>query len=84
MQAANSGTRGAGLGTKKDPDLTWEDKEDKEGKLAAEKKYQYKEGGSLDLGPSPRSRRRSYLAEAQEAAAVERRSGALKRERRSA
>jgi len=33
-------------------DLTWEDKEDKEGKLAAEKKYQYKEGVSLDLGPS--------------------------------
>ena len=42
-----------------DPDMTWEDKEDKEGKMDAEntkpdpnnpdKKYQYKEGGSLNL-----------------------------------
>lgn len=40
-------------------DLTWEDKEDKEGKADAEnikpdadKKYQYKEGVSLDFDPS--------------------------------
>ena len=40
-----------------DPDLTWEDKEDKLDAEnikpgATDKKYQYKTGGSLDLGPN--------------------------------